>query len=345
MSIGKILITGSQGYIGSRLSTYLAGKGYQLLGLDAGYFKDCNVEPFNDPIETIQCDIRDLNHTVFDGVDSVVHLAALSNDPLGEFNESLTNEINYEATIQIAKMAMHASVRRFIFLSSQSMYGISNEEEADEDLSEKHPITAYAETKWRAEQELFSMDGGSMTIASLRPSTVFGYSPRLRGDIVFNNLTLQAYSGEKITIHSDGTPWRPVIHILDVCHAIECLLNASAGVVNRQAFNLGIKGGNYKVIEIAKSVSDLFGGREIVVQDKSSDPRSYKISFNKIFKCIPSYSPEFDLAKGGFELVSNLQRVEKLHGKIDAEKTVRLKMLKRLIESERINSSLRWTNQ
>ena len=216
----RILVTGNLGYIGSVLTPFLATRGHAVRGLDTGYYTDCQLSSAPPPPEQIQRDIRDVTLEDVQGCAAVIHLAALSNDPLGELAPHLTEEINFQGTLRVAALAKQAGVRRFIYASSQSMYGISSaDEELDEDKSEKHPLTSYARTKWNAECELKKMADASFQVVCFRPSTVFGASPRLRCDIVYNNLVACAYTTGRIEIKSDGSPWRPVVHVLDVCAA------------------------------------------------------------------------------------------------------------------------------
>ena len=216
----KIMVTGDRGYIGTVLVPILKGKGHEVVGYDSGYFAENLLEEFDDDYAKITKDIRDVSVDDLRNIDGIIHLAGLSNDPLGEFFPQLTENINYKGTIRLAELARDAGVSRFVYASSQSMYGISDtNNELDEDDSEKNPVTAYALAKWNAEQELHKMTNDDFIVTSLRPSTVFGASPRLRCDIVFNNLVACAYTTGKIEIMSDGTPWRPVVHIKDVCSA------------------------------------------------------------------------------------------------------------------------------
>ena len=216
----KILVTGDRGYIGSVLVSILKEKDYEVVGLDVGFFEE-NIlsEPCHD-YKKITKDIRDINKNDLKDIDSIIHLAGLSNDPLGELSPSLTNTINCEGTIRLANLARELGIERFVFASSQSMYGVSSvDEELDEDKSNKDPVTAYAKAKWDAEKVITALADDNFIVTSFRPSTVFGSSPRLRCDIVFNNLVACAYTTGKIEILSDGSPWRPVVHIKDVCSA------------------------------------------------------------------------------------------------------------------------------
>ena len=248
----NILITGNQGYIGTVLCEELFLLGHNIFGYDHGYYEDgFNFSATkNFTLSQKQKDIRDIHEDDLKDIDIVIHLAALSNDPLGEFNQSLTNEINYKAALKTATVSKNAGVQKFIYVSSQSMYGVSeSEEELDEDKSIKNPVTSYAKTKWKAEKKLKLMNSTNFVVTMLRPSTVFGASKRLRCDIVFNNLMASAYSNGKIEILSDGTPWRPVIHVKDVSNAIIACINAPYELIGGESFNVGILNGNrWKIV-------------------------------------------------------------------------------------------------
>lgn len=212
-----ILLTGNKGYIGSVLGGVLTEKGYSVVGFDTGYYNGQELYPIKAPARQINKDIRDISAEDLKGIDAVIHLAALSNDPLGELNADLTQDINFLGTIRLAKAAREAGVKRFIYSSSQSMYGVADtSHELSEDEAGPYGTTAYARTKWDAECELKKLSSSDFIVVCMRPSTVFGASPSLRCDIVFNNLVGSAYTTGKIEIKSDGTPWRPVVHILDV---------------------------------------------------------------------------------------------------------------------------------
>ena len=238
----KVLVTGDQGYIGSVLVKVLDEKGYEVSGLDVGYFEENKLEKCMQGYSRLSKDVRDVVIEDLEGFDSIIHLAGLSNDPLGEFTPSLTHEINTNASVKLAKLAKKAGVSRFIFSSSQSMYGVSElDSELDEDNSEKNPVTAYAAAKWDAEQALNSMSSDNFIVTSFRPSTVFGASPRLRCDIVFNNFVACAYTTGKIEIMSDGSPWRPVVHVKDVSNAFIAGLEAPVEIIaNFNTVNLPV---------------------------------------------------------------------------------------------------------
>ncbi len=340
----NLLITGNLGYIGTVLTGELKDN-FNIIGLDSGLFEDDVFEQkFKEPDKQIKKDIRDISVDDLENIDSVVHLAALSNDPLGELDQNLTYEINFLAAKKLIDLAIKTKIKRFIYISSQSMYGISNEEiELDEDKSEKNPVTEYAKTKWETEKYLFSHLDQDMVKVALRPSTVFGASPRLRSDIVFNNLLGCAYTSKKIEIKSDGTPWRPVIHIKDVCAAIKATLIAPSNLVNGKAFNLGIENGNYQIRDIAKAVENkilecevLYTGEHLI------DPRSYKVSFNRLLTELKDYfKPVWNLKKGADELVDFFNEVNFNEEDFRGKKTNRLLSLKNKINSK-IGSDLRF---
>ena len=306
-----VLVTGNLGYIGSVLVEILKNKGYEVIGFDSGYFSENLVDKISDNYQQITKDIRDISRNDLKGIEGIIHLAGLSNDPLGEFSPKLTEEINYSGTLHLAQLAKNEGISRFVYASSQSMYGISDtSNELDEDDSEKNPVTAYAIAKWNAEQKLHRMTSDDFVVTSLRPSTVFGASPRLRCDIVFNNLVACAYTTGKIEIMSDGTPWRPVLHIKDVCSAFLAGLEAPAEIVSGRAFNVGIPDGNFTVREIAEAAQRSVPGSELIFTGEHTDPRTYRVSFNRILTELKDYyKPKWDLDMGGRELVEMFDRI------------------------------------
>jgi nucleoside-diphosphate-sugar epimerase len=324
----------------------LSEKGYEAVGYDSGYFSDNLLEKFDEDYQKITKDIRDITMEDLDGVDGIIHLAGLSNDPLGEFSPKLTEDINYNGTMNLAKKAREAGVSRFVYASSQSMYGVSNTTtELDEDDSEKNPVTAYAIAKWNAEQQLHSMSTDDFVVTSLRPSTVFGASPRLRCDIVFNNLVACAYTTGKIEIMSDGSPWRPVVHIKDVCSAFIAGLEAPAASVSGRAFNVGIPDGNFTVRDIAEAAQRSVPGSELIFTGEHTDPRTYRVSFKRILTELKDYyKPEWDLDMGGKELVEFFDRICFTEEQFRGHETIRLLQLSYLKETNRIDDTFRVVN-
>ena len=341
----KILVTGNKGYIGSVLTPMLIEKGYEVKGYDSGYFEHCLLLPFDGNHSYIRKDIRDSTKEDMEGVDSIIHLAGLSNDPLGDFSPKLTEDINYFGTMRLAEMAKEAGISRFVYASSQSMYGVSDtSSELDEDDSEKNPVTAYAIAKWNAEQQLHLMSTDSFVVTSMRPSTVFGASPRLRCDIVFNNLVACAYTTGKIEIMSDGSPWRPVVHVKDVCSAFIAGLEAPASVVSGRPFNVGIADGNFTVRDIAEAAQRSVSGSELIFTGDHTDPRTYRVSFKRILIELKDYyKPEWDLDMGGQELVQFFKKIGFTEEQFRGKESIRLQQLSYLKEHNYINDTLRFT--
>lgn len=339
----KVLVTGNMGYIGSILVPMLLAKGFEVVGYDSGYFADCMLGAVKENFKQIVKDIRNVSREDLNGIDAIIHLAGLSNDPLGELMPGLTEEINYAGTIKLANLAKEAGVERFVYASSQSMYGISDStDELDEDLSSKNPITSYARTKWEAELSLKELQTDHFFVVAFRPSTVFGLSPRLRCDIVFNNLVACAYTTNKIEIKSDGTPWRPVVHIQDVCSAFISGLIAPKELVAGRSFNVGIPNGNFTVRELAEAAQRSVPGSELVFTgEHGSDSRTYKVSFNRILTELKGYfEPAWNLDRGANELVNFFREVNFKEEDFRGWKTTRLMKLNKLIESAELDSKL-----
>jgi len=307
-----VLVTGNLGYTGVVLTRMLTERGYTVVGCDTDYYEGSELYAFDAPPGQIYKDIRDVTGGDLEGVQAVIHLAALSNDPLGQFNMALTEHINRDATLRLAQLAKAAGVERFVYASSQSMYGISEtDEELDEDDSAKHPLTAYAQTKWQAECGLKALHAEDFTVVCMRPSTIFGASPRLRCDIVFNNLVACAYTTGRIEIKSDGTPWRPVVHVQDVCDAYIAGLEAPREIVGGRSYNVGIRDGNFTVRALAEAAQQCVPGSELVFTgEHGRDARTYRVSFRRILTELKDYyNPSWDLIRGGNELVAMFDRV------------------------------------
>ncbi len=343
----NILVTGNLGYIGSVLVPLLQSKGHQIVGFDAGYYKNCQLSPVSENFKQIIKDIRDVESVDLEGVDAVIHLAGLSNDPLGELAPGLTKEINFSGAMKLASLSKEAGVKRFIYASSQSMYGVSDtDEELDEDLSNKNPVTAYAKTKWDAELQLNKLQSDSFLVCSFRPSTVFGVSPRLRCDIVFNNLVACAYTTNKIEIKSDGTPWRPVVHIQDVCAAFIAGLEAPKELVAGRAFNVGIPNGNFTVRQLAEAAQRAVPGSKLVFTgEHGNDSRTYRVSFSRILTELNDYfSPSWDLDRGAAELVNYFKEIGFTENEFRGWKTTRLMQINRLTDRGELDVKLRKTS-
>jgi nucleoside-diphosphate-sugar epimerase len=345
--MNKILVTGNKGYIGAVLTEVLQDQGYEVVGYDTGYYDDCALYEISLPNHQIQKDIRDVATSDLIGIDGIIHLAALSNDPLGELTPSLTEEINLQGTLILAATAKKAGIRRFVYVSSQSMYGVARiDAELDEDESEKNPLTVYARTKWDAERELKKMCSDEFSVVTFRPSTVFGASPALRCDIVFNNLVAAAYTTGHIELKSDGTPWRPVVHVRDVAQACIAGLSAPAKLVAGEAFNIGIPNGNFTVLQLAQAAQQAVPGSNIVIHKQvHSDERTYRVSFRKILTVLSEYyRPQWDLAKGAKELIDMFHAVGFSAEDFLGPKCNRLQRIKQLLNERQLSENLRWTH-
>ena len=341
----KVLVTGNKGYIGTVLVEMLLQKSHEVIGYDTDYYKNCDLIEYISPVKQITKDIRDISIDDLDGIDAVIHLAALSNDPLGELAPELTDIINYKASVKLAKYAKDLGVKRFVYASSQSMYGISDtDSELDEDNSEKNPITAYARAKWFVENELKKLGDENFVTVCLRPSTVFGVSPRLRCDIVFNNLVACAYTTGKIEIKSDGTPWRPVVHVRDVSNAFIAALEAPASLVAGQSFNIGIPNGNYTVRDLAEAAQrSVPGSRLVFTGEHGNDARTYRISFAKILSVLKDYyKPEWDLDRGGTELTQFFKKINFTEEQFRGRFCNRLQEINYLLDSKELDRGLFW---
>lgn len=340
----RVLVTGNLGYIGTVLTHRLRRRDFSVQGLDIGYFADCVVgEPPKDP-PTFRMDIRAITARELQHVDAVIHLAGLSNDPLGEFDPSLTAGINLEATCRLIDLAKEAGVRRFVYASTQSMYGVANTAlELDEYDSDKAPVTAYARTKWEAEQYLLAQASDRFIPVSFRPSTVFGWSPRQRLDIVFPNLVATALMQGAVKVQSDGTPWRPVVHVDDVCLAFEVGLTAPPSLITGRAFNVGYENGNFTVRDLAEAAAEAVPGSTIEFSTTPTlDNRTYRVSFRRIFEELDGlYSPSWDLASGAEQMVTQWSHWGLESSDITGPRCVRLNRLKELLAAGRLDDDLR----
>ncbi|MEE8413313.1 MAG: SDR family oxidoreductase [Dehalococcoidales bacterium] len=343
----NVLLTGNNGYIGSMLTGLLLEKGYQVTGLDTSYYLGCEFSESDYPqLKQIDKDVRRVGKEDLDGVEAIIHLAALSNDPLGAFDARLTNDINYLATVRLANLAKEAGVRRFLYASSCSMYGIAGEDAVTED-SPLSPVTEYAISKVKSEEALSEMANASFSPVFLRASTAYGVAPLLRCDLVINNLTGWAYTTGKIRIMSDGTPWRPTVHVEDLGRAYIACLEAPVEAIHNQAFNVGQNRENYQIKDMAEVVKSIVPDCEIeYTYEHGSDSRTYKVSFDKITTRLQGYfNPQWDIEKG----VGQLYEAYKAHGltleEFTGNRYIRLNQLKILVNEQKLDSDLFWRGQ
>lgn len=338
-----ILVTGNKGYIGSVLTKMLLKKGYDVVGLDTNFYKGCEFTPIDYTEKQIVKDIRNISSEDLEGIGAIIHLAALSNDPLCDFNEQLTHDINFKATVRLAKLAKKKGIKRFVYSSSQSMYGIAKTMVYEN--SPMNPLTAYGRTKILSEYALTKLADDSFTPVYLRPSTVYGVSPMFRSDIIFNNLTASAFTTGKIFIVSDGTPWRPVIHIEDISSAFIAALEAPKELVHAQAFNVGEQN-NYRVKDLASFIKKYFPEVSIIYSEiPSKDERSYQVNFEKIHKKLAKYyHPQWNLSKGIEQLFSAYKKF-KLTENDFTDKYKRINHLKQLVKQNYLTQDLFWTHE
>ncbi len=338
-----IMVTGNLGYIGNVTVPFLIEKGYEVVGYDIGYYEDCYLKESHQKLKKqIRKDVRDCVTEDFEGIDYVIHFAGLSNDPLGDFDEALTYEINYEATMKMARCAKEAGVKRFVYASSQSVYGISDVSRPADEESEKNPITAYAKTKWQCECELKELCSDDFIITYLRPATAYGASPNLRCDIVFNAFVAYAYTSGMIEIKSDGTPWRPMSHVLDISAAFAAVLEAPAELVKNEVFNVGTPDNNYTVKQLAEAAKKSVPGCELTFTGEHTDPRSYRVSAEKILNVLKDYyKPQWNIEKGGIQLMDYYKEIAFDRKTFDSYKCTRLKCLKKRIEDGTLDAALR----
>jgi nucleoside-diphosphate-sugar epimerase len=339
----NILVTGNRGYVGSVLTEMLLAKGYQVTGFDTDYYSGCDFNNFNFSIKQISKDIRIVDDNDLVGIDAVIHLAALSNDPLSLFVPKLTSDINFLSSLKLAELSKRNGIKRFILSSSCSMYGIAGEEAVSED-SKLAPATAYAVSKVKAEEEISKLADESFSPTFLRFSTAYGISPRLRCDLVVNNLTGWAYTTGKIRIMSDGSPWRPAIHVEDFSRAFLACLEAPTELIHNEAFNVGQNSENYRIRDIADIVKEIIPRCEIeYTNEHGLDTRTYRVNFDKISTVLKEFfKPKWTVRKG----VEQLYEAFKAHGLTKEEflgnKYTRLNQLKKLLEDKKINSDLFW---
>lgn len=341
----KILVTGTEGYIGSRLAPLLIGDGHEVVGLDTGYYRDGwlyspPVQRFLSP-RTLLTDLRSVTPSDLEGFDAVVHLAELSNDPLGENRPEVTYRINHQGSVHLAQLAKQAGVARFVYASSCSVYGIGGSDWLDE-RSPTNPQTAYARCKVMVERDLAPMADDRFCVTFLRNATAYGASPRMRFDIVLNDLCGLAWTQRRIAMTSDGSPWRPVVHVEDICRAIRLTLTAAAAKVNSQIFNVGADSENYRVRELAEIVASAFPGCEISTGPSRGDDRSYRVSFAKIASELPGFSCEWSAARGAQELRALFQRIEMSGDTFAFRAFTRLKQLRYLTHTGQLDAELRW---
>ncbi len=340
----RILVTGHRGYIGTVMVPMLLEEGHDVVGLDSELFgEDCLLGDSVPQIPEFKMDVRDVDSRDLEGFDAVIHLANLSNDPLGSLNPSLTYEINYHGSVKLAEAAKRAGVGLFIHSSSCSMYGAAGDAVLDE-TAEFNPVTPYAKSKVLTEQAISKMAGDGFSPVFLRNATAYGVSPKLRGDLVLNNLTGWAFTTGKVLILSDGTPWRPIIHIADISRAFIAVLNAPREVVHNEAFNVAVPGENYQVRELAAMVEEVVPGSVVeYAKDGGPDPRCYRVDTTKIETLLPDFKPQWTARKGVEELYEAYKTNNLTEADLNGTRFQRIRHIEDKQETGEVDSTLRWT--
>ncbi len=338
----RVLVTGHLGYLGSVMVPILQSAGHEVVGLDTGFFADRLHGPAPAAIPEHRVDLREVERKHVEGVDAVCHLAALSNDPVGDLEPQHTHDINHHASSRLAALAKDAGVTRFCYASSCSVYGASDTDALVDERAPMAPVTAYAESKVAVEGDLSALADGVFSPVSLRNATAYGWSPRLRSDIVLNDLVASAVLTGTVRVLSDGTPWRPLVHAEDIAGAFLAALESPRDPIHDQAFNIGDERDNHQVRGLAAIVAEAVPGSTVeITGETGSDPRSYRVSFAKVREHLPAFRPQWDAAAGATQLY---ERFTELGLDDDAYRGrfKRLPALKGLQESGQLDDSLRW---
>jgi nucleoside-diphosphate-sugar epimerase len=338
----RVLVTGHRGYIGTVMVPMLVQAGHTVVGLDSDLFEQCTFHPGIFDVPQLRVDLRDVQARDLEGFDAVIHLAALSNDPLSDLNPDITYDINHFASVRLARLAKDAGVPRFLYSSSCSSYGQAGDNFVDETAA-LNPITAYAISKVRVEQDVARLADDRFSPTFLRNATAYGVSPRLRFDLVLNNLTAWAYAKGRVHIKSDGTPWRPIVHIEDIARAFLAVLGAPREVVHNEALNVGQTEENYRIRELADIVQDVVPGSQIeYAKDGGPDPRCYRVDFGKIQRLLPEFKPQWNARRGAEELYDAYRRGGLVIEDCEGPRFKRIDHLKFLLATDRVDSTLRW---
>ena len=337
----RILVTGTEGYLGCLTAQELLRAGHDVLGVDTGYYKNGWLYPGLDRVpETLALDIRNLEPRHLEGVDAVVHMAELSNDPIGDLIGDVTYDINHHGSVHLAEVARTAGVQRFVYMSSCSVYGV-----ADGVVDESSPVdpqTSYARCKALVERDVSAMATDDFSPTFLRNATAFGASPRMRFDIVLNNLSGLAWTTGKIAMTSDGSPWRPLVHALDIAKAIVMTVESPRERVHGAIFNVGSESNNYRVRDIAEIVAAEFPGCELTFGDPSADNRSYRVSFDKIRSVLPGYGCEWDAQRGAAQLRTIFESIDLDAATFAGRGHTRLKQIEHLLRTGQVDEQLFW---
>jgi nucleoside-diphosphate-sugar epimerase len=340
----RVLMTGHDGYVGAVMTPILIAAGHEVVGLDNQYFDGCDFGPYSPGIKVIKCDIRDLQAKHLEGFDAVVHLAAVSNDPLGNLNPESTYDINHRASMKLAELAKAAGVERFLYSSSCSVYGAASPDDVLTESASFSPVTPYAKSKVMVERDLLALADENFCPVFMRNATVYGVSPRLRGDLVVNNLAGWALTTGRVFMKSDGSPWRPLLHVKDMSNAFAAALIAPRDDVFNQAFNVGRQGENYRIKQIAEIVQSQVKGSVVEFSDDAGpDPRCYRVDFSKIERVFPKLGLSWNVEKGVAELLRAYRELKLTQEDLEGGKYLRIKTIAQHIDAGRLGDDLRWT--
>ncbi|MEU7644895.1 NAD-dependent epimerase/dehydratase family protein [Streptomyces huasconensis] len=338
----RVLLTGHQGYLGTVMAPVLTAAGHDVVGLDSGLFADCVLGPPPADPQGHRVDLRDITADHVAGVDAVIHLAALSNDPLGSLAPDLTYDINHHASVRLARLARDAGVRRFLYASTCSVYGAAGGGDLVGEDAPLRPVTPYAESKVRVEDDLHALADDDFTPVFMRNATAFGYSPRLRADIVLNNLVGHALLSGEVLVLSDGTPWRPLVHAADIARAFAAALTAPRDAVHDRAFNIGSEINNVTVADIAEQVAEAVTGAKVVITGETgADPRSYRVDFSRFRAAIPGFECAWTVKRGALELADAYREFGLTQDDFE-QRFTRLAVLRAASDAGTVDDTLRW---